>query len=79
MYECPVFQLTAGYFGYRYLGGIGAIWTAFVAGGMDNAAPLIYTCLRCGRCVERCPVSIDVPSMIAELRRRIVELANEAS
>ncbi|PRR71092.1 LUD domain-containing protein [Neomoorella humiferrea] len=78
MYECPVFQLTAGYFGYRYLGGIGAIWTAFVAGGLENAAPLIFTCLRCGRCVERCPVSIDVPSMIAELRRRIVELSQKA-
>lgn len=78
MYECPVFQLTAGYFGYRYLGGIGAIWTAFVAGGLENAAPLVYTCLRCGRCVERCPMSIDVPSMIAELRRRIVELSQQA-
>ncbi len=72
MYECPVFQQVAGYFGYRYLGGIGAIWTAFVAGGLENAVPLIYTCLRCGRCVERCPVSIDVPAMIIELRKRIV-------
>lgn len=79
MYECPVYQLTAGYFGYRYLCGIGAVWTAFVAGGMDNAAPLVYTCLRCGRCVERCPVSIDVPSMIAELRRQIVSMAEESS
>lgn len=73
LYECPVFQLTAGYFGYRYLGGIGAIWTAFVAGGWENAAPLAYTCLRCGRCVERCPMKIDVPSMVAELRRRLAE------
>jgi len=72
MYECPVYQLTAGHFGYRYLGGIGAVWTAFVIGGWENAAPLIYTCLRCGRCVERCPVQIDTPSMIAGLRRRIV-------
>ncbi|MBS3975207.1 MAG: lactate utilization protein [Syntrophomonadaceae bacterium] len=77
MYECPVYQLTAGYFGYRYLCGIGAVWTAFVAGGMANALPLIYTCLRCGRCMERCPVKIDVPSMIAELRCRIVDLARK--
>ncbi|WP_028308722.1 LUD domain-containing protein [Desulfitibacter alkalitolerans] len=74
MYECPVFQQVAGHFGFRYLGGIGAIWTAFVAGGLDNAAPLIYNCLRCGRCMERCPVKIDVPSMITELRKRIVSL-----
>ncbi len=71
MYECPIFQLTAGHFGYRYLGGIGAIWTAFVAGGLENAAPLLYTCLRCGRCMERCPMKIDVPGMVARLRSRI--------
>lgn len=72
MYECPVFQVTAGHFGHVYMGGIGAIWTAFVAGGMEKAAPLVYSCLRCGRCVERCPMSIEVPAMIGELRERIV-------
>ncbi|HWJ02313.1 MAG TPA: lactate utilization protein B [Verrucomicrobiae bacterium] len=71
MYECPVFQVTAGNFGHTYLGGIGSIWTAFVAGGIEKAAPLLYTCLRCGRCVERCPMQIDVPTMVAELRCRI--------
>ncbi|HEY8875191.1 MAG TPA: lactate utilization protein B [Desulfosporosinus sp.] len=72
MYECPVFQVTAGHFGHIYMGGIGAIWTAFVAGGMEKAAPMAYSCLRCGRCVERCPMSIEVPAMIGELRRRLV-------
>lgn len=71
MYECPVFQVTAGHFGHTYLGGIGAVWTAFVAGGMEKAAPLIYTCLRCGRCVERCPMQINIPAMVGELRSRI--------
>jgi len=77
MYECPVFQLTAGHFGYRYLGGIGTIWTAFVAGGLANSAPMAYTCLRCGRCVERCPMQIDVPAMILELRRQVVQKSRE--
>ena len=72
LYECPVFQVTAGHFGHIYMGGIGTIWTAFVAGGMEKAAPLAYSCLRCGRCVERCPMSIEVPAMIGELRKRIV-------
>ncbi|MDA8228479.1 MAG: lactate utilization protein B [Desulfitobacterium hafniense] len=72
MYECPIFQVTAGHFGHTYLGGIGSIWTAFVSGGLEKAAPLIYTCLRCGRCVERCPMQIDVPSMVAELRKKVV-------
>ncbi|MDJ0306194.1 MULTISPECIES: lactate utilization protein B [Dehalobacter] len=72
MYECPVFQVTAGHYGKTYLSGIGSVWTAFVEGGADAAAPMLYTCLRCGRCVERCPMQIDVPSMVGELRSKVV-------
>jgi L-lactate dehydrogenase complex protein LldG len=72
MYECPVFQVTAGHFGRTYLSGIGAVWTAFVDGGPEAAAPMLYTCLRCGRCVERCPMRIEVPDMIAKLRSEVV-------
>jgi iron-sulfur cluster protein len=72
MYECPVFQITAGHFGHIYMSGIGAIWTAFVSGGIEKAAPLVFTCLRCGRCVERCPMQINVPSMVQKLREKIV-------
>lgn len=72
MYECPVFQITAGTFGETYLGGIGTIWNVFTAGGLEDTAPQIYNCLRCGRCVERCPMQIDVPSMVGELRSRLV-------
>ena len=70
MYECPVFQVTAGSFGHTYLSGIGAVWTSFVE-DLTTAAPLIYTCLRCGRCVERCPMQINVPAMISKLRNRL--------
>lgn len=72
MYECPVFQITAGTFGETYLGGIGTIWNVFTAGGLEDTAPQIYNCLRCGRCVESCPMQIDVPSMVGELRSRLV-------
>lgn len=72
MYECPVFQVTAGHFGHTYLGGIGTIWTAFVCGGFEKAAPLMYTCLRCGRCVERCPMQIDTPAMVGLLRKMVI-------
>lgn len=71
MYECPVFQVTAGTFGETYLGGIGTIWDVFVAGGLEKSSPMIYTCLRCGRCVERCGMQINVPAMIGELRNRL--------
>ena len=73
LYECPLFGLVAGYFGDRYFGGIGALWTAFVTGGLEDAAPLAYSCLTCGRCKVRCPMEIDTPGMCLELRRLIAE------
>ena len=73
LYECPLFAVTAGRFGDKYFGGIGAIWTAFVTGDFSKAAPLAYSCLSCGRCKVRCPVEIDAPQMCLELRKRIVE------
>ena len=73
MYECPVFAFTAGYFGDKYFAGIGAIWTAFITGNLERAMPLAYTCLGCGRCRERCPLKIDVPNMIINLRKIMAE------
>jgi len=73
LYECPLFAATAGNFGDKYFGGIGAIWTAFVTGDLTKAAPLTYSCLTCGRCKVRCPVGIDAPQMCLELRRHIAE------
>jgi iron-sulfur cluster protein len=73
LYECPLFAVTAGRFGDKYFGGIGAIWTAFVTGDLTKAAPLTYSCLSCGRCKVRCPVQIDAPQMCLELRKRIAE------
>ena len=80
LYECPVFAVTAGNFGDVYFGGIGAVWTAIVSGriygsleGLARAALIGYTCLTCGRCRVKCPVKIDVPSMVVELRRMAVE------
>lgn len=67
-FECPIFQLTAGYFGHLYMGGIGVPWTALVSGGLEKAAPMAFTCTLCGRCLRYCPMEIDVPSMISKLR-----------
>ncbi|MBA7503488.1 Lactate utilization protein B [subsurface metagenome] len=76
LFECPVFELTAGYYGGGgYFGGLGAILTAYFGGGLDKAAPIAYTCLRCGRCTEVCPLSIDLSKLIPELRHRITEIA----
>ncbi len=71
LYECPVFAVTAGHFGDKYLAGIGAVWAAIVDENWEKAAALGYTCLTCGRCKIRCPMKIDTPEMILELRRQI--------
>ena len=73
LYECPVFGLTAGHFGDKYFAGIGAVWAAMVTGDKEKAAALAYTCLTCGRCQIRCPVKINTPEMVVELRRLLAE------
>ena len=73
LYECPVFAVTAGHFGDTYFAGIGAIWAAIVNQDLEKAASLAYTCLTCGRCRQRCPVKIDVPEMVIELRKLLAE------
>jgi len=73
LYECPVFGLTAGFFGDKYFAGIGAIWAKEVTGNLEKASSMAYTCLTCGRCRVRCPMKIDVPEMILALRKSIAE------
>ncbi len=73
LYECPVFGLTAGYFGDKYFAGIGTVWAAEVSKKMEKASSMAYTCLTCGRCKVRCPMKIDVPEMILKLRQQIAE------
>ncbi len=68
LYECSIYPLTAGYYGHLYMGGIGAVLTAYLLGGLENAAPIAYTCTLCGRCKEVCPMEIDVPEMVLKLR-----------
>jgi L-lactate dehydrogenase complex protein LldG len=73
LYECPVFAVTAGHFGDKYFAGLGAVWAAIVNKDKEKAASLAYTCLTCGRCRQRCPMKIDVPEMVIELRKMLAE------
>lgn len=76
LFECPVFQLAAGYYGgHGHFGGIGAIWNAYITGSLEEAAPIAYTCFRCGCCAKICPVSIDADKLVTELRHTIVRTA----
>ncbi len=65
--------MTAGHFGDKYFTGIGAVWAAIVNKDLEKAASITYTCLTCGRCRQRCPVKIDMPEMVVELRKMLAE------
>ncbi|MHB1457737.1 MAG: L-lactate dehydrogenase (quinone) large subunit LdhH [Armatimonadota bacterium] len=70
---CPVYRSVGGHvFGYTYVGGIGAILAAFHA-GLDEAEDIINICAACRRCTTYCPSNIQVPDIIARLRRKLVE------
>jgi len=73
LYECPVFAVTAGKFGDKYFTGVGAVWAAIISESLEKSASIAYSCLMCGRCKERCPMEIDVPSMMIELKKYLVE------
>lgn len=70
---CPVYLSVGGHvFGRTYIGGIGAILTAFYAGLME-AEEIVNICSACRRCTSYCPVKIDIPRMIVGLRRKLAE------
>ncbi len=70
---CPVYNSVGGHvFSNTYMGGIGAVLTAYHE-GLEAAEDTLSLCSGCGACAEVCPVGIDVPRMILELRRRVVE------
>jgi L-lactate dehydrogenase complex protein LldG len=71
MYECAIYPITTGYWGYKYMGGIGIPWTAYISGGFEKAAPMAFTCTLCGRCVDYCPMEIDTPEIVIKLREQL--------
>ncbi len=77
LYECPVFAVTAGYFGDKCFTSIGAVWAAVISQDIEKAAAIAYTCLTCGRCKVRCPVEIDGPEMVIALRKRIANATED--
>ncbi len=70
---CPIFQLVGGHaYGSVYSGPIGIIWT-YAIFGHEVAKDLPFASTLCGACREICPVRIDIPRILLELRRRVIE------
>lgn len=70
---CPVYQNVGGHaYGGTYSGPIGAVITPLLL-GMENATPLPHASSLCGACKEACPVDIDLPRMLLQLRGDLVK------
>jgi iron-sulfur cluster protein len=70
---CPIFRLVGGHvFGKVYTGGIGTILTAWYD-ELKSSEDIQGLCIQCGACKDVCPAKIDIPALIMELRRRLVQ------
>ncbi|MEU8103234.1 lactate utilization protein B [Nonomuraea muscovyensis] len=69
---CPVYERTGGHaYGSVYPGPIGAILTPQLRGmSSELDASLPYASSLCGACYEVCPVAIDIPEVLVDLRAK---------
>ena len=71
--QCPVYRQTGGHaYGSIYSGPIGAILTPQLQ-ALEHSQSLPSASSLCGACSEVCPVKIDIPEILVQLRRRLVE------
>jgi L-lactate dehydrogenase complex protein LldF len=74
---CPVYTRTGGHaYGSVYPGPIGAILSPMLTGieGHDDPnSSLPYASSLCGACYDVCPVKIDIPTILVELRAQVVD------
>ena len=72
MNSCPVYRQTGGHaYGSVYPGPIGAILTPQLM-QMHYAQTLPFASSLCGACYEACPVKINIPEVLLELRSQVV-------
>jgi L-lactate dehydrogenase complex protein LldF len=67
---CPVYRHTGGHaYGSTYSGPVGAVVTPSLM-GLDAWHDLPDASSLCGACKEACPIRIDIPGLLLELRSR---------
>jgi L-lactate dehydrogenase complex protein LldF len=77
MNTCPVYRQTGGHaYGSVYPGPIGAILTPQLM-QMQHAQSLPYASSLCGACYEVCPVKINIPEVLIDLRAKVVDQERE--
>jgi L-lactate dehydrogenase complex protein LldF len=77
---CPVYERAGGHaYGSVYPGPIGAILTPQLrgmAGPLEESLP--YASTLCGACYEVCPVAINIPEVLLDLRAKAVTRGHRA-
>ena len=69
---CPVYRQIGGHaYGSVYPGPIGAVITPQLA-GLERAAELPFASSLCSACRDVCPVKIDIPRLLLDLRSKII-------
>ena len=77
MNTCPVYRQTGGHaYGSPYAGPIGAILTPQLE-HMRHAQSLPYASSLCAACYEVCPVKINIPEVLIDLRAQVVDQERE--
>ncbi len=74
MNSCPVYRQTGGHaYGSVYPGPIGAILTPQLY-QLHHAQSLPFASSLCGACYEVCPVKINIPEILIDLRAQVTDL-----
>ncbi|MGB9881708.1 MAG: LUD domain-containing protein [Methanomassiliicoccales archaeon] len=72
--KCPVYDVLGPSFGgHAYLGGRGVCFTAELEGLEKGIEGGLTYCTQCGLCAEMCPVKIDTPRLMRDMRYRAVQ------
>ncbi|MBX3015639.1 MAG: iron-sulfur cluster-binding protein [Caldilineaceae bacterium] len=71
---CPVYREIGGHaYGSTYSGPIGAVISPMLPMGVTQANKLPHASSLCGACREACPVKIDLPRLLLDLRNDQVQ------
>lgn len=71
---CPVYQEISGHaYGSTYSGPIGAVISPLLAPHLSDGKDLPHATTLCGACRDACPVKIDLPRLLVDLRADLVE------
>ena len=75
---CPVYREIGGHAYGRtpYSGPIGSVLTPLMADDVGAARDLPFASSLCGSCRDACPVKIDLPRLLLELRSEITDLGS---